>query len=189
MEEIRSFIALELTPEIQEELARVQTRLKTTGADVKWVNPEGIHLTLKFLGEISPALLEEVKQILNALAPRHQCFELKITRLGAFPNEEHPRVIWVGTEPEKNRLTQIVQELAEGLINLGFFKEKRPFAPHLTLGRVRSPHNREQLKQALQTTSVEQKVMRVTAITLFKSTLTPQGAIYQSLHKAPFLAV
>lgn len=186
MEYIRSFIAIELTPEIQEELAKAQTRLKTAEADVKWVHPEGIHLTLKFLGKTSADMLEEVKHVLNTLAPHHSPFELRITRLGAFPNKEHPRVLWVGIAEKNSPLLRTVQELEERLLNLGFFKETHPFTAHLTLGRVRSPHHREQLKQLLQTTTVETKVMQAVAITLFQSTLTPQGAVYQSLHQAQF---
>lgn len=188
MEGIRSFIAIELTPEIQQELARAQTRLKTAGADVKWVNPENIHLTLKFLGETSADILEEVKQVLNTLAPRYSPFELSINHLGAFPNKEHPRVLWVGIAEKNSPLLRTVQELEERLLNLGFFKETRPFAAHLTLGRVRSPQHHKQLQQLLQTTTVTPKVMRATGITLFQSTLTPQGAVYQPLHQAQFLA-
>jgi 2'-5' RNA ligase len=184
METIRSFIALELRPEIQKELERIQGELKKAGADVKWVNPEGIHLTLKFLGNVSLDLIEEIKKIIEQLAKKHHCFELKISGISAFPKIEYPRVIWVGIEQGFDQSAQLARELEEGLVGLGFLPEKRPFKPHLTLGRVRSSRNRIQLKELLQSTTSLPKTMQVEKLILFKSTLTSQGAIYQPLHEA-----
>ncbi|MCQ9207969.1 MAG: RNA 2',3'-cyclic phosphodiesterase [Omnitrophica bacterium] len=180
----RTFIALELTEEIHQQLAQIQDELKKSGADVKWVKPSGIHLTLKFLGNVSLELIKEIKQVLNQLAKEHQGFELTISQLGAFPKVEYPRVIWVDIEQGKEKATQLAQGLEKGLINLGFLPEKRPLKPHLTLGRVRSSHNRNQLKTLLQSTTLPQATMQANTLTLFKSTLTPQGAIYEPLHKA-----
>lgn len=183
METVRSFIALELTAEIQEQLAQIQNELKKSGADVKWVNPSGIHLTLKFLGNVSLKLLEEIKKVINQLAEDHQRFEIELSQLGAFPKIEYPRVIWVGIKQGKEQAVQLAQDLEKRLMNLGFSPEKRTFNPHLTLGRVRSAQNRVQLKSLLQSTTFAQKIMSAEKITLFKSTLKPQGAIYQPLHK------
>jgi 2'-5' RNA ligase len=184
METVRSFIALELSPEIQTQLGQIQDELKKSDADVKWVNPSGIHLTLKFLGNLSLELIEEIKKILEQLAKEHQQFELKINCLGAFPKIEHPRVIWVGIEEGKDQSVKLAQELEERLIKLGFLPEKHPFKPHLTLGRVRSGRNRDQLKKLLTSFTFAQKTMQAEKLILFKSTLTPQGAIYQPLHQA-----
>lgn len=184
METVRSFIALELTPEIQEQLAQIQNELKKSGADVKWVEPSGIHFTLKFLGNVSLKLVEEIKNTIEQSAKAHRRFELKIDRLGAFPKIEYPRVIWVGIEQGKDKISKLRQDLEERLVGLGFLPEKRPLHPHLTLGRVRSPQNRAQLKKLLESTTFPQKTMRAEKIALFKSTLTPQGAIYQPLHEA-----
>lgn len=181
---VRSFIALELTPEIQKELARIQNELKKSAADVKWVKPDGIHLTLKFLGNVSLNLIEEIKKIIDRMAGEHKRFELKIGGLSAFPNIEHPRVIWVGIELGFDKSAQLTKELEKYLIKLGFLPEKRPFKPHLTLGRVRSPRNRTQLKELLQSTTLLSKTIQVEKLVLFKSTLTPQGAIYEPLHEA-----
>ena len=184
METVRSFIALRLSPEIQQELGRVQADLKKAEADVKWVKPEGIHLTLKFLGSVSLELIEEIKKALDALVKNHRPFTLKISGLGAFPKIEHPRVIWVGIEQGKEQSIKLAKGLEQGLIKHGFLPEKRSFKPHLTLGRVRSPHNRDQLKKLLQSVSVTAKTMPAEKLILFKSTLTPQGAIYAPLHEA-----
>jgi 2'-5' RNA ligase len=183
METVRSFIALELRPEIQQELGRIQAELKKADADVKWVKPEGIHLTLRFLGSVSLELIEEIKKLLDQLAKGHKPFALKISGLGAFPKVEHPRVIWVGIEQGKEQSLQLAKELEQGLIKHGFLPEKRSFKPHLTLGRVRSSRKREQLKQLLQSVAVSNQSMQAETLVLFKSTLTPQGAIYQPLHQ------
>ena len=184
METIRSFIALELTGEIQDELAQIQDELKKSGADVKWVNPSGIHLTLKFLGNVNLESLKKIKQIINQLAKEHRRFELEISQLGAFPKIEYPRIIWVGIGQGKEDAAALAKALEQDLANLGFLPEKRVFSPHLTLGRVRSPRNRAQLKELLQSTSFSQKTMQAKKLILFKSTLTKQGAIYQSLYEA-----
>lgn len=184
METIRTFIALELTSEVQESLGWIQDELRKADADVKWVNPQGIHLTLKFLGDVSRQLLEEIKKVIEELAKKHQGFELNISRVGAFPKIEYPRVIWVGMEAGSEQAVKLAEDLEQRLIHFGFAKEKRPFKAHLTLGRVRSPRNRNQLKTLLQSVSVSQTTMLSEKITLFKSTLTPKGAIYEPLHQA-----
>lgn len=183
METVRSFIALELTPEVQSQLGQIQSELKKADADVKWVKPEGVHLTLKFLGNVSLELIEEIKKIIEQLAKNHQAFEMKISQLGAFPTMEHPRVIWVGIEQGKEQTQKLAQDLEEHLMQLGFLKEKRSFKAHLTLGRVRSARNRNQLKKLLLSVKFPQTTMQAQTLTLFKSTLTPQGAIYQSLQE------
>jgi 2'-5' RNA ligase len=184
LETVRSFIAIELGPEIQKELARVQNELKKSEADVKWVKPERIHLTLKFLGEVSPGLMEEVKKIIAQVVKNHKAFELQISQAGAFPKPEHPRVLWIGVKQGHEETVKLAQELEDALMRIGFQKEKRAFKAHLTLGRVRSAHNRNQLKELLQSVSVSPQTMRVEKLILFKSTLTPKGAIYQPLYEA-----
>ena len=184
MESIRTFIALELAPEIQKHLGQIQAELKKSGADVKWVDPSRIHLTLKFLGNLSLKLLEEIKVIIDQLAREHKRFELKVSRVGAFPKVEYPRVIWVGIEGGSEQALRLAENLEQQLIHLGFLKEKRPVKAHLTLGRVRSARNRTQLKELLLSVTFPEKTMLAEVLTLFKSTLTPQGAIYQPLHEA-----
>ncbi|NQS99944.1 MAG: RNA 2',3'-cyclic phosphodiesterase [Candidatus Omnitrophica bacterium] len=180
---MRVFIAIELSAEVQEELRRVQDQLKPAGADVKWVEPEDIHLTLKFLGDVSLELIAEVKKQLDALVKVHQRFELTIGGVGAFPKVEYPRVIWVGAERGAEQTVELANSLEEKLLNFGFLKEKRQLKPHLTLGRVRSSQNRNQLRELLQSVTVQPKTSQVETVVLFESTLTSQGAIYKALHK------
>ena len=139
---------------------------------------------LKFLGNLSLKLLEEIKKAIEELSRQHRCFELRVSGLGAFPKIEHPRVIWVGIEQGFDESVKLAQELEKCLSKLGFLPERRPFKPHLTLGRVRSARNRNQLKKLLQSVSISTKTMRAEKLVLFKSTLTPGGAIYQPLHEA-----
>ena len=183
MQTIRSFIALELSEEIQEALGRIQASLKKSNADVKWVKPRGIHLTLRFLGNISPQLIAEINKLIDRLAQSHSPFKLSMAGLGAFPNIEHPRVIWVGIEQGRKESERLARDLEQGLNQFGFLPEKRNFYAHLTLGRARSSRNRNQLKQLLSSLAVETKTMLVDKIVLFQSTLRPQGAIYQTLHQ------
>ncbi len=182
METIRSFIALELTPEVHQELTRAQSQLKASDTDVKWVNPENIHLTLKFLGSISLELIAEIKKILEELAREHRAFQLEVKNLGAFPKIEYPRVIWVGIERGSEHSINLVRDLEQRLIKVGFLPEKRPFKPHLTLGRVRSSRKRNQLRELLQSVKLTPKTMQAEKLTLFKSTLTASGAIYEPLY-------
>ncbi|MBN3038879.1 MAG: RNA 2',3'-cyclic phosphodiesterase [Candidatus Omnitrophica bacterium] len=184
MQTLRSFIALEISPEIQKELGQIQDQLGKTGADVKWVKTTGIHLTLKFLGDVSLELLEEIKKVTKQLSEESKSFEMELSHLGAFPTISHPRVIWVGIEKGKEQAQQMAKILEERLQNFGFLPERRPFKAHLTLGRVRSARNRDQLKKPLESISVTKKTMRIEKLTLFKSTLTPQGALYEPLQEA-----
>lgn len=185
---MRTFIAIELPQEIRDFLGRIQEQLKTSGADVKWVNPENIHLTLKFLGEIDEKKMAKISEILNDIAENKNSFQIRISSLGAFPNMDFPRVIWVGIGQGDAETKAIAKELEEKIVRLGIPKEDRPFSSHITIGRTRSTLNREKLVRSL--VSMEDKVEKenltfsATKITLFKSTLTPKGPIYETLHNA-----
>ena len=181
---MRAFIALELSEEIKEELSRLQEELKKTGADVKWVNPENIHLTIKFLGNAGESKIEQIKKILEDISSQTGPFEISLFKVGAFPSLDHPRVIWAGIDKGCAEAEKIAA-LAEGkLENMGFEKEKRPFSAHLTIGRVRSGRNKAGLKEMISSLEVKPKSCAIKHITLFQSTLTPRGSIYTSLHAA-----
>ena len=184
MEKVRTFIAIKLTPEIISNISRVQEELKRSGAQVKWVKPENIHLTLKFLGYITKEELEKVKlatrEALKPFAP----FEMGVASLGAFPKIKYPRVIWVGIDRGREELKRMASQLEERLMIIGFAKEKRTFSPHLTLGRVKSLKGRERLTEILTGNRVTNLGnMGVTKISLIKSELKPQGPVYTSLEE------
>jgi len=181
---MRTFIALDLTEETKQELTRLQSGLKKSQADVKWVNPQNIHLTLKFLGEISEQQVNQVKEVLDRISSQFKPYEITLSGIGAFPKVENPRVIWVGIESGKNETKKIAEILSVELEKAGFQKEDREFKSHLTVGRVRSPKNKDNLKTAIQSISFSpQAKIPIDYITLYQSTLTPQGPIYIPLHK------
>lgn len=190
---MRAFIAIELSNEIRGSLAQIESHLKYSGADVKWVEKDNIHLTLKFLGEITEEKSEKIKYILDEIAKQTKPFELslKISKegpgpfLGAFPNLDHPRVIWVGLDKGAAESRLVAEKVDDALLKIGFQKESRPFAAHLTIGRVRSPKNKEALKEKLSNLQFKAYSLQlIDAITLFQSSLTPKGPIYTKIHES-----
>jgi len=178
---MRLFIALELSDEIKEELARLQAELKKAKADIKWVEPKNIHLTLKFLGETDEPKTEEIKKALEKISSQEKPFAITLFKLGAFPNTSYMRVVWVGIDESCSEVERIAKSLEDELEKIGFPKEVRPFSAHLTLGRVKSPKGKVALKEKILLTEVQPKKSAVEKITLFKSTLRPNGPIYDRL--------
>ena len=182
---MRAFIAIELSEEIRADLARIQSHLKYSGADVKWIETGNIHLTLKFLGDIAEENCEKIKSILDEIGRSIKPFEISIKDIGAFPNINYPRVIWVGLDKGVNESKIFAEKINEEVLKIGFQKEPRPFAPHLTIGRVRSPKNKDALKDKILTLQLKAYTLQlIRSIVLFKSTLTPKGPIYTKLHEA-----
>ena len=188
-EKVRSFIAIELPEDIKGSLARLRSELE--GAEhtfVKWVDAEGIHLTLKFLGNIP---LKQVPEITEAIEEARQgipCFHLGLSDLGFFPNLKQPRVFWIGIGGELDKLLRLQQNIDNALIPFGFAKEEHTFVPHLTLARIKqagAPAERKKLAElamSLKLTDEHQQMSFVVAsISLMRSQLTPQGAIYTHL--------
>ncbi|MFA5362234.1 MAG: RNA 2',3'-cyclic phosphodiesterase [Candidatus Omnitrophota bacterium] len=180
---MRTFIAIELPEEVKEYLRRLQGKLKKPGADVKWVTPGNIHLTLKFLGEIDENTVQAVENIIEKTARTKRSFIVHVSSLGGFPGLTSPRVIWIGIDKGDTEVKEIAQDLEKSLEEIGIPPENREFSSHITIGRIRSKLNRAGLAQALtdfknapQTENIEFPVKK---ITLFKSTLTPQGPIYE----------
>lgn len=189
---MRTFIAISLPQEIKTALVKLQKNLKTSGADVKWVEEQNIHLTLKFLGEIEEKIAEKICVILKETAKNLNPFSLRLESPGAFPRTDKPRVIWAGLGEDIQQLKNIVAELEKKLSEIDIPAEERAFASHITIGRLKSDKNREELVKGLiaaeeffKNTNYE---WRVNSIILFKSTLTPQGPIYDILKEATFNA-
>jgi 2'-5' RNA ligase len=185
-QQIRSFIAIELPAEVKSALQRLQAELTLPQYSfVKCVAPEGIHVTLKFLGNISPQKVTEVTGVMEQASQGVSPFQIQITDVGAFPNMRQPRVLWVGMKGELDKLIAWQKRIDDGLVPLGFAKEARPFTPHLTLARVRencSPGDRRDLGETVAKTSVDvdYKVM-VNSLSLMKSQLSPGGAVYSRM--------
>ncbi len=184
---MRTFIAIELPEKTKAELGNIQEELKLTGADVKWVKPENIHLTLKFLGEIDKGLLKKISSILIEISSRNKYFNICLSKLGVFPNLKYPRVIWIGLN-DNQQVVDIAEALEKQLIRIGLPAESRPFTAHITLGRIRSHRNHKKLIEKLELINKDLSYwsdFKVSRLILFKSTLTPQGPIYESLFSCP----
>ena len=183
---IRAFIAIEISPEAKKTLAELMRELIKSDADVKWVKPENIHLTLKFLGNITEEQQIKIQEILDKNLKDFNSFKIKLDGIGAFPKIEYPRVIWAGTSGEEI-MKQIAKLIDEKVNKLGFPLEERSFKAHLTLGRVRSGKNKEKLAAAIKKLgNLNGPEFLVNNISLFQSTLTPTGSIYKLLHKTKF---
>jgi 2'-5' RNA ligase len=179
---VRTFIAVEIPPSVQQELARIQERLKQGRLPVRWVAPEKVHLTLKFLGEISPEQVTAVGEATARVAADSQPFDLEAVGIGVFPNVRRPRVVWVGVEGDLGVLRRLQAYLETALAGLGFSPERRPFSAHLTMGRVRrrtSPGDARHVGEVvtgLQVSSLGR--WRVDEIVVVRSDLRPTGPIY-----------
>ncbi|MFQ5826406.1 MAG: RNA 2',3'-cyclic phosphodiesterase [Dehalococcoidia bacterium] len=183
---VRCFIAIELPPEVKSSLAQLQDRLRQGGfSGVRWVDPEGIHLTLKFLGPVAAHRLPQIKECLAQAAQGIGPFSLELAGTGVFPNPSRPRVAWVGLSGEVEKLAQLQKDIDLELVPLGFPREARGFTPHLTLARLRegtAPQERQRFGRQVVSTSFEAPVpVPVEQISLIRSQLTPGGAIYTHL--------
>ncbi|HDZ49980.1 MAG TPA: RNA 2',3'-cyclic phosphodiesterase [Candidatus Aerophobetes bacterium] len=184
---MRIFIAVELPESVRERLGQLQGKLKGTENRIRWVDPSLIHLTMKFLGEVEEKNLEKVIQIARNAAGRFSVFKMKIGRMGVFPSFSSPRVIWVGIEEGKDKLETLAAELEEKLGQEGFSRSSRKWTSHLTLARVKVLKAREGLKALLlqYCKEVEGIEVKVESLSVIKSELTPQGAIYSILERIP----
>ena len=183
MDTIRTFIAIKIPETIQEKLGEIQDKLRQADAQVSWVKPDGIHLTLNFLGDIEekqiPAILEAMKASAKTVKP----FQLQIGYAGAFPNMNFPRVIWIGvTDDEAGSLKTLEADLSSRLKKVGFQDEGGRFQPHLTLGRVKSQKNKSTLFRAIEAiVNIWVGAISVDALYLIRSELKPTGAEYTNI--------
>jgi 2'-5' RNA ligase len=186
MEQVRSFIAIELPDELKLGLTQLEDQLKMSKQPwVKWVDPYNIHLTLKFLGSIAVDRINEIIGVMEEAIQGIPPFRLEVKDLGVFPNLRRVQVAWVGIRGEVDRLSQFQQHLESNLARLGFTPESRPFTPHLTLARLRnraSSDERQSFGQLIATTRFETTyTIKVDAISLMRSQLTREGAIYSRI--------
>jgi len=185
MEQIRSFIAIELPNRLRLELGQLEAQLKLGKQPwVKWVNPDSIHLTLKFLGNIASDRTGEITRAMEAAAQGIPSFHLEVKDLGVFPNLKRVQVVWVGVSGEVDKLGEFQQRLESNLAHLGFAPESRPFTPHLTLARLRnqaSLDERQRFGQLIAETRFDAGSIKVDAINLMRSQLTREGAIYSRI--------
>jgi len=186
VEEARLFWAVNLPADVKLNLAALQARLQKKQADVKWVEQHNLHLTVKFLGQVSLDRTNEIVRAVESALAQHGSIRLELAGTGFFPAGKQPRVIWVGVGGELDKFRRLHRAVEKGLHDLGFPPENRGFSPHLTLGRVRSPQGVGNLVRELETLGREPAHFGradVNTVELMASTLTARGPIYSVLAK------
>ncbi len=181
---IRAFIAIDLPDGVRAAVGEVQARLKRarTAVQVSWTKVGNLHLTLQFLGYVEEPTIPKISEALAVEAKEHNVFEVPVGGAGAFPNEQTPRVLWVGCRDPAGQLNALAKDVQAAMTVFGFQPEQREFTAHLTLGRVKSPRPDAALTRALD--SIKDcfcGIVRVDVIHLFQSELHPAGSIYTKL--------
>jgi len=186
-ETLRLFIAVDLSADVRAMLRDTQARLQHQRLPVRWVDPDGAHVTLKYLGVVQPGQVDELATHLAALATRHQPFTLRTGALGAFPDSRRARVVWVAVDGDHAALGRLRDDVEYMIAPLGFPTEERPFAPHLTLGRTHkdvTAQDRAVIGQALtHAAALRVVVWAVDEIVLFRSDSGPAGTHYTAIKR------
>ena len=179
---MRAFIAIELPPEIKQGIAKVQEELRKTGANAGWTRPEGIHLTLKFLGEVPEERASEILAALTGAAKGSGKLNLAVAGAGAFPNGKNPRVLWLGVTGDVEKLGSLQAAAENAMTGMGFEREKRKFSPHLTLARIKFPKPRDNWQLKIEgIRDVKLGGFEADRVSLMKSELKREGAVYRSV--------
>jgi 2'-5' RNA ligase len=186
MKRTRTFIAVEAAPQIRRLAANVVARLRHSFSDVKWVNPENLHWTLQFLGDVDDLEIPSVCQAVAAAAAEHETFGLSAEGVGVFPALDRPRILWFGAGQGADRMIALQSDTERRLLALGYRGENRKFVPHLTIGRFGRTSHRSRLRAELE--AVDGLVnceSTVEEVTVFASRLASGGSIYEPLSRAP----
>jgi 2'-5' RNA ligase len=186
---IRSFVAIELSGRVKESLQREVARLRQAEADVKWVPPEAMHVTLKFLGDVSRAQLHQVSKAMQAAADKHAGFRLRVGGVAFFPKPVKPRIVSVGVDAESAPpMAALAADIDEHMGELGFGREERAFKAHITLGRVKSQRGVVELGEAIAASTLDALGEQdVDEVVLYMSELARAGPAYTALGRAQLL--
>ncbi len=183
---LRCFIAIEIPGPLKRSIGEMMEDLRKSGADVKWVPEENIHITLKFLGGTEETLVKTIRDSLSQKLSPYSSFYITISGMGCFPDERRPRIVWVGIR-DAGEVGEIQKGIEAEMKNLGFPPEGRNYSPHLTIGRVRSQKRIPEMMGRLGAyRSASFGDMEVRAVTLMQSELKPSGAEYRPLAEIPF---
>jgi 2'-5' RNA ligase len=185
MSKIRIFIAIDIPETQRAHLASLQSELRPLGGRVSWPRPEGIHLTLKFLGDVEESRINEVADAVTKAAVGRSSFKIRIAGTGAFPNVRRPRVLWVGVKDSSGLVRDLARSIENNLKDVGFPRENREFSPHLTLGRVKESRGVEPLMDRLRGEKFDAGEFEVKEVVVVRSDLKPTGAVYTPLRRIP----
>lgn len=175
---IRTFICIEIPEAVKERIADLQGELKKLDAQVSWVKPANIHLTVKFLGPVAPSRIVTIRQVVERVANSCHPFEVEVAQTGCFPSPRNPKVLWVGLSQVPNQLQQLQQTIEEQLATAGFPREAKRFSPHLTIGRVRSPRGASAVAEKLIASVFGAQTFSATEVIVMRSDLSPSGSVY-----------
>jgi 2'-5' RNA ligase len=183
---MRAFLGIGLPELVREKVAALQQELAASGADVNWVAPAHLHVTLKFLDEITEAQRQAIEERMGLLARQEAVFGLGLEQIGAFPSVSAPRVIWIGLAEGKERVAHLARVIEEETVALQLRMEPRPFAAHLTIGRVRSARHQSALVQRLRDVAWRPPAAwQVVSLTLYHSVLGAAGPRYTVVTEFP----
>ncbi|MFH1305754.1 MAG: RNA 2',3'-cyclic phosphodiesterase [Candidatus Omnitrophota bacterium] len=180
---MRCFIALELSQKSRDEFSRITGILKASGVAVKWIAPKKIHLTLKFLGDVPKNKISAVTDKLKNIAAATPSFCITPESIGAFPGWSRPKAVWVGVGPGGDAVKDLAARIENAMKKEGFKKRDKPFSPHFTLGRIKIAKKTFLLKKTANAITVTPVPVRISEVVLFKSDLTPTGAVYTPLSR------
>jgi len=182
-EMIRSFIAFDLNNEaVLQRFREVQGKLVKTGADLKLVEPQNIHITMRFLGDIKPPMIDSIHEAMKKIS--FSAFDCEIQGLGVFPDLRYARVIWAGIRKGADELKNVCNQLEPNIQKLGFRPDPKGFSPHLTLARVKTGRNKAELARCVQDlVDYDFGVVKADCLRLKKSVLTPKGPLYSMLRE------
>jgi 2'-5' RNA ligase len=179
MPSFRGFIAVDIPA--NKKIQEIEKEIKQTNPNIKLVETENIHITLKFLGDVQETLIDNIEQIITSAIQGVQPFSVKLQHTGVFPNVNYIKIIWIGIY-DNGILSTITSKLEDQLESLGFPKEQRGFSPHLTIGRVKTAEHKEKLLQIIRKYEQEEfGDLIIDRVLLKKSELTPKGPIYSNL--------
>jgi 2'-5' RNA ligase len=183
---LRCFIAVEVPGPMRRSIGEMIENLRKSGSDVKWLPPDNVHMTLKFLGSTEESLLEALRESLFKKLSPYSPFYIRISGVGCFPDERRPKVVWVGAH-ESGQVRDVQRDIEAEMVKFGFPSEERTFSPHLTIGRVKSRKKMDDLLKMLdEYRQVSFGDIEVRGVTLMKSELNPAGAKYFPLAEIPF---
>lgn len=178
---MRTFAAFNVSDAARKECARLIGEFRRSLSDVKWTPPENLHVTLRFFGETHEDRIGELRDMVASAAAKQGRFNARLGHAGVFPNVQHARVIWVGLEEGAHDSSGLAARMEEGARQIGFAPEKRPYVPHLTIGRMRSARVPGKLAEFIARSECHSASFWVESVVLYRSTLTNEGSVYEVL--------
>jgi RNA 2',3'-cyclic 3'-phosphodiesterase len=175
---IRTFICIDIPHSIKARIEKLQSQLRRPSAQISWVKPANIHLTLRFLGDVAQSKILKVNTAVNRAVDSFGPFQITVGSTGCFPSPRHPSVLWIGISPVAGDLQKLRDAIEVELVRQGFEPENKKFKPHLTIARIRNPRNAAEVTEAFLTSGFADQSFQANEVLVMRSQLSPQGSIY-----------